>query len=369
MKKVKILLVAVMVLPLVFWSCQNKKDVMKIGFVFPLTGNSANHGNDFMQGAYMAYEDFKQTIDTTSIQIKFLVEDNFSTSKSSVSAFEKLIQIHKPWIVLGPVASSDMLAMVPIAEKNATILFSPAASSPHLSNAGKYIFRMALLAPDQTSVISKYAYNDLNVKEAAVLYTNDETGISYMNSFVDDYTALGGSIIYNESFEKENTDFMPQLLKLRASKSKVVYLSGSPKLLGIILKQAKEINLDVKFLGGYGAEGNDLIDIAQNAAEGFVYTSMPMDVGFIEKYKSVHQKNPNMGVAVGYDAISITLKLLLENSQDKEQFRNALSQLEYNGVTGWTKILPSGDASKELILKTIKNGKFELYHLGTNDND
>jgi len=191
---------------------------------------------------------------------------------------------------------------------------------------------------------------------------NDDAGISYMNSFVADYTALGGSIIYNESFEKDSTDFMVQLLKLRASGSNVAYVFGNPKLVGLILKQAKEINLDIAFLGSYGAEGNDLIDIARNAAEGFVYTSMPMDPDFAERYKNIYQKYPNMGIAVGYDATSMILKLLHENSQDKEQFRRALSQLEHNGVTGLTKILPSGDASKEITLKMVRNGKFESYH-------
>jgi len=337
---------------------QEKRDVIRIGFVFPLTGISANHGTDIMRGAYMALEDFKKNIDTTNIKIEFIVEDNFSTTKGSVSAFEKLVQLHKPWIVLGPVASSDMLSMTSIAENSQTILFSPAASSPKLSNAGKYIFRMALLAPDQTRMISKYAFDSLNVQEAGVLFMNDETGNSYMNSFVSDYKVLGGRIVLNESFEKNDNDFMSHLLKIKASNAKVVFLSGVPKTVGLILKQAKELNMDVKFLGNYGSEGNDLLEIAKNAAEGFVYTSIPIDTNFITRYFELYRITPDIGVPLGYDATSIALQLMAASPQDKEALRNALSHLEYNGVTGKTIILPSGDASKDVILRTVKNNKF-----------
>jgi branched-chain amino acid transport system substrate-binding protein len=353
--------IAVIAIGVFVWlKCEEreKRDVIKIGFVFPLTGNSANHGNDIMRGAYMALEDFKKNIDTTKIKIEFIVEDNFSTTKGSVSAFEKLVQLHKPWIVLGPVASSDMLSMVPIAENNQTILFSPAASSPELSNAGKYIFRMALLAPEQTRIISRYAFDSLSAQEAGVLYMNDETGNSYMNSFVSDYTALGGKIIFKETFEKNDNDFMTHLLKIKATKIKVVFLSGVPKTVGLILKQAKELNMDVKFLSNYGSEGNDLLDIAKNAAEGFVYTSIPIDTDFIARYFEQYRTAPDIGVALGYDATNIALQLMGENPQDKETLRNALSHLEYSGVTGKTIILPSGDASKEVILKIVKDSKF-----------
>ena len=362
MKKVLITIgvISVIAIGVFVWLKQNsqKEEVLKIGFVLPLTGNSANHGNDIMRGVYMAYDEFIKNVDTTKIKIQLLLEDNFSTTKGSVSAFEKLVQIHKPWIVIGPVASSDMLSMVPIAENSKTILFSPAASSPKLSNIGQYIFRMALLAPDQTKLISNYAINDLHVKSAGVLYMNDETGNSYMNSFVTDFTDLGGKIILKESFEKTDNDFMSLLLKLKTVKPDVVYISGVPLTVGLILKQAKEINLKCVFLSNYGSEGNDLLDIAKNAADGFVYTSIPIDTNFIAKYEALHHSKPDIGVPLGYDAMSIALKLMVENREDKEHFRTALSKLEYSGVTGKTNILPSGDASKEVILKTVRNNKF-----------
>jgi hypothetical protein len=102
----------------------------------------------------------------------------------------------------------------------------------------------------------------------------------------------------------------------------------------------------VKFLSNYGSEGNDLLDIAKNAAEGFVYTSIPIDTNFVAKYYELYQVNPDIGVSLGYDATSITLQLLKEIPQDKETLRKDLSHLEYLGVTGKTIILPSGDASK-----------------------
>jgi len=332
---------------------------ISIGVVLPLTGNSAVHGRDILEGINIAYDEYLKSPISSSLKIKLVVEDNFSTTKGSVSAFEKLAQLYDPPIVIGPVASSDMLSMVPIAEKNKIILFSPAASSPKLSNAGKYIFRMSLLAPDQTKVISDYALHTLGVKEAGVLYMNDDTGISYMESFVADFTESGGQVTFNEKFEKNSTDFTSHLLRLKTSKAPVIFVSGVPKTVGMIMKQAKELHLDIVFLSNYGAEGVDLLNVAKNAANGLVYTSTPLDSNFAAKYQKTNQKEPEVCVSLGYDAMKIVLTLLQENPQNQEALQVALSRLkDFEGVTGKTTILPSGDASKEIVLKTVTNNQF-----------
>jgi len=336
----------------------NQSSSISIGVVLPLTGNSAVHGRDILEGINMAYDEFLQSPNSPSLKIRLVVEDNFSTAKGSVTAFEKLAQLYAPPIVIGPVASSDMLSMVPIAEKNRIILFSPAASSPKLSNAGKYIFRMSLLAPDQTKVISDYALRALNTKEAGVLYMNDDTGISYMESFVADFTTSGGHVTFNESFEKTDTDFASHLLRLKTSNVPVAFISGVPKTVGMIMKQAKELNLDVVFLSNYGAEGVDLLNVAKNAANGLVYTSIPVDIEFAAKYHKANQKEPEICVSLGYDAMKIVLALLKDNPNDREALQMAFSHLNFDGVTGNTTILPSGDASKEIVLKTVTNNQF-----------
>jgi branched-chain amino acid transport system substrate-binding protein len=362
MKRIKILSVVAMVLVFALGSCREKQDVINIGVVIPLTGNAASQGQDIKMGMDMAIANFMNTIDSTSFKIKLIVEDNFSTTKSSVSALEKLIQLQKSSIVIGPVTATDMLSMIPIAEKNKTILFSPSVSSPKVSNAGKYIFRMGPLAPDQSKVITEYAANKLKVKKIGILYMNDDSGHSHMEAFIPNFTALGGEIVFNESFERNDIDFKSHLLRLKSLNAEALFIVGTPKTTGLILKQATEMNLDLKFLSSTGAEGSEFIEIAQNAAEKIVFTSVPIDSIFIAKFKEKHNNQyPSLGVVLGYDAMAITLKLLYENPNDTEILRETLSRLEFSGVTGKTVMSTSGDARKDIALKTVRNGEFVFF--------
>ena len=363
MKKFLIIIgvIAVIAIGVFVWlnKAGKKQETVKIGVILPLTGNAASHGQGAQEGMNMAFKDFMNTIDSVSFKVTLIVEDNFSTTKSSVAALEKLIQIEKPSIVLGPVATSDMLSMIPIAEKNKTILFSPSVSSPKVSNAGKYIFRMGPLAPDQSEVLTQYIANELKLKRVGILYMNDDSGSSHKEAFGNSFTSLGGEIVFNESFERTDIDFKSQLLKFKLINAEALYLAGTPLTTGLILKQAKELNLDVKFLSGAGAEGPECLEIAQNAAENIIYTSVAIDDNFIEKYKAEHNnQSPSLGVVLGYDAMAMTLKLLYENPHDTEQLREALSHLEFSGVTGKTVMSVSGDARKDIALKTVKNGEF-----------
>lgn len=343
-------------------SCTNNtkkgKEIVEIGVIAPLTGASANHGKDLVEGINLAYKTAYKYIDTSKYEIKLLIEDDLSTPQGGVNALQKLIQTHKPVVIIGPVASTIMLAMIPIAEKNKVPLFSPAASSPAISNSGEYIFRMSLLAPDQTKLLSNYAFSN-NIKRISILYVNDDTGISYMESFEKDFLALGGKIVIKESFDKKSVDFKTILLKLKNSGAEAVFIPGVPKTIGLIMKQAKELNIAMKFFGNYGAEGADLLTAADGAAEGFIYASIPISEQFSNEYFQTAQKQPTIGPALGYDALNITLKLINDNGNDREKFKQGLKGLkDFDGATGKTTILPSHDASKEVKLMIVRNNKF-----------
>jgi branched-chain amino acid transport system substrate-binding protein len=343
-------------------SCNYKqkvnKELIEIGVIAPLTGASANHGKDLVEGINLAFQTRYDYIDTLKYRINIIIEDDLSTPQGGVNALENLLQSHKPVIIIGPVASSTMLAMIPIAEKNKTPLFSPAASSPKISNSGQYIFRMALLAPDQTKQLSNYAFNN-GIKRIGILYSNDDTGISYMESFVTDFAALGGEIVLKEAYDKKSTDFKTQLIKIKNSISEAVFIPGVPQTIGIILRQAKELDLNLKFFGNYGSEGEDLLTASQGAAEGFVYASVPLTEKFIKEFYKTSNKPPTIGPALGYDALHISLEIINRYGPDRESVRKGLTELhDFVGATGKTTILPSHDASKEVVLKTIKNNSF-----------
>lgn len=349
------ILVILIGLSIIFAPIKDNKNIIEIGIIVPLTGPAANHGKDLMDGFNMAFDERSRYIDTSKYEIKLIIQDSQSSPQGGVNALQNIININSPVVVIGPVASSVMLAMIPIAEQNKVPLFSPAASSPKITNSGKYIYRMSLLAPEQAELLSEYAIKN-GISKMGILYINDETGNSYMKAFEDKFTSKGGAIVIKESYDKKGIDFRTQIIKLKGAGIDGVFIPGVPRTTGLILKQAKELGLDIVFLGNYGTEGADLLTAAQGAAEGFVYASIPINIRFKEKFKLHYNKDVTIGAALGYDALNIVMSIVNDIGSDRELFINNLSQLKnFKGVTGTTTLLPNHDASKEVILKIVEN--------------
>ena len=93
-----------------------------VGAVTPLTGKLAVYGQGFQQAMLLALDEVNTSGGINGKPMKILFEDNTSTSKGSVSAIQKLITINKFPVIFGPAASSNFLAVCPIAQQNKTIL-------------------------------------------------------------------------------------------------------------------------------------------------------------------------------------------------------------------------------------------------------
>jgi ABC-type branched-subunit amino acid transport system substrate-binding protein len=100
-----------------------------VGAVTPLTGKLAVYGQGFQQAMLLALDEVNASGGINGKPMKILFEDNTSTSKGSVSAIQKLITINKFPVIFGPAASSNFLAVCPIAQQNKTILIAAESAS------------------------------------------------------------------------------------------------------------------------------------------------------------------------------------------------------------------------------------------------
>jgi len=341
--------------------CAKEPKEIKIGVVLPLSGSAASHGEDIMGGIDIALKEINEK-GIKGKKVELIVEDNQSSAQGSVSALRKLFEVNKVPIVIGPVASSDMLAMAPVAESNKKVLISPAASSPKISDTGDYIFRNSLLAEPQGEMMATFCYQTLNKKTVAILFIDDETGRGYKDSFQSRFSNLGGKVLFVDSYDRNGTDFRTQLIKLKASNPEAAYIPSIPKTLGYILRQAKELDIKTVFLANYGVEGDALLEIARDTAEGLYYTSIPIDPSFIKKFEDIKGRKPTIGAPLGYDTLKIVAQAIENEGYTADGIKKGLYKIQnFNGVTGLTSFDEKGDAKKEVIIKIVKQGKFEKF--------
>lgn len=152
MKKLLILLV-VSLCSLGFFSCQ-EDDTIKIGVILPLTGPASEIGNNILDGITIASEYYDST---SSKKIKLIVEDSKLDAKQAISSANKLVTIDKVDAIIGLASSTEALAVAPICEKNKVVMISSTASTPLLSDAGDYIFRIYPSDVYDSKVLADYA--------------------------------------------------------------------------------------------------------------------------------------------------------------------------------------------------------------------
>jgi branched-chain amino acid transport system substrate-binding protein len=365
MKKIIGLLLVI----LFFSACKTeKKETFKIGVILPLTGDVAVYGKSLQNGMNLALDEYKKH-NPDRIKIQIIYEDSKADPKLAVSAFEKLSSIDKCKLVLGGFSSSEVLSMAPIAEKNKIVLISPTASSPAITNAGDYIFRTTPSDNFDGEIMAKFSYNELNLRQVAVLFANNDYGQGISKVFIEKFEKLGGKVLIDKSFESGSKDFKTQLIAINNANPDGLYIIAASEI-GNILKQKTELALNMKVFTVGLAENPKVIEIAGQGSDSVFYSYPSFQVNsndsivkrFVSDYKAKYGNEPDVLGAYGYDLLNITLLAINNNYDNSDKIKDALYSIkDYQGVTGKTSFDRNGDVSKTAGIKIILQGKFEWF--------
>lgn len=349
-------------------SCRTDNEELNIGVISSLTGTIAPYGQSVLEGIELAKEQINESDGINGQQINLLIEDDQSDTRVAVSAINKLIDIEQVQVIIGPVASSSAMAAAPVAEAKKVVLLLPAAASPNISNAGDYIFRNRASGGLEALTMAELAYNELKLRTAAILYINTDYGVAYQRIIKEKFTQSGGTISQIESFNQGNTSFRSELLKIKKENPECIFLLANPTEAGYLLKQARELGVNSKFIAN-NVEGDEVLNIAGDAADGLVIVLPFFDPNssniktrnFVDQYKSKYGKIPDLYAANGFDAVYL-LKSAIENSENSgEEIKKALYKMKaFEGANGKISFDENGDVIKPLTVKQVVNGKFSI---------
>lgn len=350
--------------------CAKKEKEIKIGVITPLTGEGATYGEATKRGVDLATEEINQKGGINGKKIRLVYEDDQIKPEVGTKVIQKLISIEKVPVIIGAFGSSVSLAIAPVAEKNKVVLFSASSTADALKDAGDYFFRNVPPNSKQGESAAEFAIEKLKAKNAAVLYMNNDYGISLAKAFENFFKQKGGSILITENYNPGDRDFRTQLSKIKDKQPSIVFYPGHYQESGLILKQAKELVIKSVFIGGDGSYSPELIIIAGDAAEGSYYTLMAMGYGvsdeeikrFTDVFKSKYGVEPDVYSAYAYDALKIIAQAIQNGGYNSEGIKNALYRTkDFKGVTGTTSFDKFGEVDKPFYIYKVKNGKFELH--------
>jgi len=355
---------------LIITQTKKEPEEIKIGAILPLTGEMASHGEDAKKGIELAVEIKNKLGGIRNKKILVIYENDKMQPHDGVAAFQKLITINKAPVVLGGIGSSVALAIAPIAEKEKVVFISPTASSPKLTVAGDYIFRNWPSDIFEGGEMVKASIETLGVKKVAILYVNNDFGQGIKEVFRKKFEEFGGEVLIEETYEQGTNDFRSQLTKIKNKNPEAIYLPGYYQEVARILKQAKEMGIQARFLSTTPIENPKLIELAGNAAEGVIYTRPAFDPAnpdenykkFALSFKERYGVEPGIAAAFSYDAMNIILLSIEKGGPIGPGIQKAMAGIkDFLGVTGNISFDKNGDVIKEMMLFTVKDGQFVPY--------
>ena len=320
-KRLTSVALAAMVMATVLSGCGGNEqkeaaDVIKIGASFELTGNVANYGKSILSGAKLAVDEVNATGGVLGKQLVVVESDNKSEPSESGNSVTKLVTQDRVVAIVGPATSGCVAASAPITAANRIPQIAPSATAPNITvdDAGKvrdFMFRACFIDPFQGQVMAEFADKSLQVKKIAVLYdSSSDYSKGLATVFADTMVQKGGTILANEAFLAKDLDFKAALTKIKATNPEALFVPGYYEEVSKIVKQAREIGLNVPILGGDGWESPKLVEIAgKEALNNCYYVSAfsvkdndPSVQKFIKDYRAKYQKDPDIFAMQGYNA-------------------------------------------------------------------
>ncbi|MDP1900433.1 MAG: branched-chain amino acid ABC transporter substrate-binding protein [Rubrivivax sp.] len=349
--------------------------VVKIGHVGPTSGSIAQLGKDNENGARMALDELNAkgvTIGGKKAKFELLAEDDAGDPKQGTAAAQKLVD-SKVNGVVGHLNSGTSIPASKIYSDAGIPQISPSSTNPKYTRQGyKTTFRVVADDVHLGGTLGRYAVEQLKGKNIAVIDDRTAYGQGVADEFEKAVKAKGGKIVGREFTKDSATDFTAILTSLKAKKPDVIFFGGMNAVAGPMLRQMKQLGLDVKYMGGDGICTADLPSLsAGSMADGQVVCAEAGGVEgaqkagmtkFYDDYKKKFGIDVQLYAPYVYDAVNVMVTAMVKaGSADPAKYLPVLAKTEgYKGVTGTIGFDAKGDIKNgALTLYTYKGGKRE----------
>lgn len=348
-------------------------DVIKIGVNETMTGWGAAYGDMTWKGIQLAHE---QKPEVLGKKIDLVLVDNKSEKSESALAAQRLVEVEKVVAVIGVNSSSMSMAQNEVLDKAKIPSMATAATNPLVTQGKPYAFRAAFIDPFQGEAAAKFAVEELNAKTAVLLVDialDYPVGLAnYFRSNFIKFTGDEKSVLAYLSFQTGDRDFNAQLTQIKSLNPDIVFAPNEYAELGAILQQARQLGITAAFMAGDSADVPELLQIAGENAEGFMYTAQfhpdafthPEAKAFVEAFRAKYNIDPETFSVTGYDGYML-LRDAIERagSVDPEKIREALIATEFVGARGLTRFDENHNAILAVPVIEIKNGKKTFRYL------
>jgi branched-chain amino acid transport system substrate-binding protein len=283
------LLVLALTIPMVA-GCGGDSGAIKIGLQGPMTGDYAYEGQGFEKAVTMLVEQTNEAGGLLGRDVELIIEDDAGDPTQAALVAQRLVDAD----IVAAIGAYNSTATEPASEiyNEAGILHvTPSSTATRLTEKGfPRFFRVCFLDDRQGLFAATFADEVLGVQNFGILHDNS-TYAQGLAEHTRRYAEEAGiNVTFYDAINPDDQDFTPILTNIGGAGLDAIYFTGYHAQGGLLLKQAKELGLDLTWMMGNASNNPELIQIAglENAVGTYITTEpLPKDVDYPEARKFV----------------------------------------------------------------------------------
>jgi branched-chain amino acid transport system substrate-binding protein len=345
-----------------------------IGLAGPL---EAANGRSMKLAAEMAVAEINAAGGIDGDSLVLVPGDDGADPQKAIAVAAELRGNPRVVAVVGHVNSAASLRAATIynavdGEGSPVLQISPASSSPALTQAGEWTFRVTPTDLEFSPVLARHARR-LGLGRAAIVYHNDDYGQGVMSTFGRDFRAGGGTVVaadpYLPAVMEQGTELDAYLMRAMGRGADALVIGGQAEAGLKIIQAARRLGYRGPILGSDGLTG---IKDAGAVAEGvFVSSAFLPDRNtesarrFVEAYRKAYNSLPDHRGAMTYDIIYLLRDAIGRAGTDRRALRDYVATIgreggapAHDGVSGSIRFDENGDVQgKEVMVGVVRGGQ------------
>lgn len=375
---------------------EKQRGMIQVGILAPISGEEAEIGKNVIQGAQLAID---QANKAGSVTAKTVVLDTKGNMVETARRTKELIEDHQVPVIIGPVLSHTATVSAAMLMGKQTVMISPTATDDGIAGLSRNVFQMNVTMGVLGRKIARYASENLNISDFAILAPNSAYGRILAENFKNELQKRNLELISEDYYEEGANDFSEQFLRLRSKllerhlekmalergldfKGKIsrsdsirysdstlsvggLFMPGEADDIVMLAPQVYFHRIHTQMLGSNGWHSLKVVqDGKKYVANTIISTSFELNqnqkswADFKSAYKARYNAEPDRISALGYDAATLVMKALAEAGNDPVKINESIRKTQnFQGLSGLISFdHEDGENSEASILKITETG-------------
>lgn len=303
-------------------------DSITIGMHSSLSGPVAVFGLAYQRATQMVFDEVNAAGGVNGRKLNLIVEDDRGDPGAGVAATIKLMNRDEAFLIYGGPYTPVALAAYPKVVGNDMIYWSPASSTPGLTDPfNRLIFQAQLTLDDQAIPVTKLAAS-MKPTKIAFIGERSEYGTITLAATKSELEKLGLKLALELTIEPDALSATAQIAQIKEAGVDLIIHGGTPKALAFIIRELYKQDAKVPLISFGGGSSSAIFELVKGEAPIEYYAVSPLacqlggecTTEFMQKWKAAYgDEAPIVWAAQGYAAAKFFVAGLKAAGKDLTQ--------------------------------------------------